>query len=758
VGLATSLRRAARATILVAAAGLLAHGAAAAQEDSDQIQLLAYFPFDGASVEEAAGDSREHPASGEQTSLQATAVVAVETVPAGVDGPFEVTGVPQGPVSPGEPLTVPGLDPGTYVTTMIDPAPGFDITGARCDDGESPMESSGDATTRSMVFNLDPGERVTCTYTVTQRGTVAVAVETVPADLDASVAVTGVPQGRFRPGQPLAAPELKPGTYTATMIDPAPELEITGARCDDGESPMESMGDATTRSMVFNLDPGERVTCTYTVERARDADKGNVALLAYFPFDGASVEEAARGIESAVVVAGEEEFDGFGVVSDDGDTPRGSTTGAVDPDGRYGDALAFTEESGRVLAPLDLDFGTHPRITVSMWVKVESAEAAERGFLLSTGHGSDRTPGLRLVNGHVVASAGGGQLHNYAGDLRVGEWNHVAAIWDAEARTVRVYTNGRGDERTDIEHLDPDVIAEDRRSQSELENPLHPEWLPTRHLVLGAQGIGGSRELRGVSMDEVRIWSGTLTNDEFEEIMNAESPPPLGPVAPPPPPPEERETVAAADEDDRFDPPAEEEVEDRGDLSGWELRDDYELSVVSGSTGEETTRAEFSGSAAENAYVRGIEIWERANRPCMLVLDAQVSGERAPTVHGLSSCDATDASKQLEVSPGNSSRDVVTELQVCQRRTNDRVKGVRLRTKRWEIGDDRIVFREESEDEDEAPNCNGNWQQTVSCPSGSVAAGAIAHWRVVARGTIPNPKASLVGVQLMCRAMVSVYR
>jgi hypothetical protein len=483
-------------------------------------------------------------------------------------------------------------------------------------------------------------------------------------------------------------------------------------------------------------------------------ESGEARLLAYFPFDGGSVEEAARGIASGVVVEGEAAFDGFGVVSED-EGPSGATTGEADPDGRYGDALAFTGESRRVLAPLDLDFGTHPRITVSLWVKVESDEAAERGHLLSTGRGADRTPGLSLQNGHVVAAAGGGRLHNYAAELEVGAWNHVAAIWDSETRTVRVYTNGRGDERAGIEDLDPGTIAAHGRSQSELENPLRPEWLPTRHLVLGALGIQGFREARGVSLDEVRIWSGALSEAELAEIMNADSPPPLGPVAPPPPPPAERETVTET-ADDRWDTATDEETEEeRGELVGWELSDDYELSGVSGSTGESTTRAEFSGPGTETAYATTMEVWERGNRPCMIVLGAQIRGERAATVGSGPPCDATESRRQLQVGMGAP----ITGIEVCQRRTNDRVKGLRATARRWDLTASELRFREEREEDDEAPNCNGNWQEAVSCPSGFVASGAVAHWENQGRsGPTAPPMDALVGVELICREMVGVYR
>jgi hypothetical protein len=190
-------------------------------------------------------------------------VIAGQTVPEGSGGTLQFTGVPTGTVSSDGTLVVANLKPGTYSSTQVDPAPDFDLTAVKCDDGASATPSSGDPQTRTAVFNLDPAEMVTCTFINTRRGTLVVAGEAIPADSSGTFQFTGVPTGTISSNGTLVATDLEPGTYTTTEVDPTPDFELTSVECDDGSSASPSNGDAQTRTAVFNLDPGETVTCTF---------------------------------------------------------------------------------------------------------------------------------------------------------------------------------------------------------------------------------------------------------------------------------------------------------------------------------------------------------------------------------------------------------------------------------------------------------------------------------------------------------------
>jgi hypothetical protein len=191
-------------------------------------------------------------------------VVAAQANPDGTAGSFTFTGTPSGTIPTDGTLVVANLSPGTYTTTERDPRAEFDLTAVDCDDGGSATPSQGDAQTRTAIFNLDPGELIRCTFTNTRRGTVVVASRVSPAGAEGSFTFTGVPSGTIGANGTLVAADLSPGTYTSTEVDPSPEFELTDVSCDDGGGTSASSGDATTRSAVFNLDPGETVQCTFT--------------------------------------------------------------------------------------------------------------------------------------------------------------------------------------------------------------------------------------------------------------------------------------------------------------------------------------------------------------------------------------------------------------------------------------------------------------------------------------------------------------
>lgn len=196
-------------------------------------------------------------------SKRGTAVIAGITDPEGAAGQIQFTGVPSGTIPMNGTLVVANLPPGTYTSTQVDPAPQFDLSTVSCDDGGSPLPSTGDPATRSAVFNIDPGEMVTCTFVNTRRGAAIVAVDTETSPTGISFQFTGVPTGTIPAEGTLVSADLPPGTYTTTEVDPAPDHELTEVVCDDEGSQTESLGDAQTRTAVFNIDPGETVVCTF---------------------------------------------------------------------------------------------------------------------------------------------------------------------------------------------------------------------------------------------------------------------------------------------------------------------------------------------------------------------------------------------------------------------------------------------------------------------------------------------------------------
>jgi hypothetical protein len=221
-----------------------------------------------AGPEEGSGAATAIPDTGASPADESgTLIISAVTLPAGQAGSFTVTGVPSGTISTDGTLVVSDLEPGTYTTTQIDPAPDFDVSAVECDDGGSPTASSGDAQTRTAVLNLDPGETIRCTFTNTQRGTAVIAAQVDPEGVEGRLLFTGVPSGTIPANGTLVVTGLSPGTYTTTEADPEPDFELTDVTCDDGDSGLASSGDPSTRTAVFNVDPGETVQCLFTNEQ-----------------------------------------------------------------------------------------------------------------------------------------------------------------------------------------------------------------------------------------------------------------------------------------------------------------------------------------------------------------------------------------------------------------------------------------------------------------------------------------------------------
>lgn len=288
------------------------------------ISLIAILLAAGCSLVDRSDDEDPETGQVDQDSAaegtgEGTVIIEVHTVPSGQVGAFQFTGVPTGTVSTDSTLVVADLAPGTYTTTEIDPAPDFDLTAVECDDGGSATASSGDPQTRTAVINVDPGETVRCTFTNAQRGSLVVAGRTEPDGAGGSFQFTGVPSGTIPGNGTLVVANLAPGTYSTTERDPAPDFDLTAVTCDDGGSVSSSSGDPQSRTAIFNLDPGEMVTCTFTNTR-----RGAAVVSGQTLPDGASGSFQFTGVPSGTI-------SGDGTLVAANLTPGTYTTTEVDP-------------------------------------------------------------------------------------------------------------------------------------------------------------------------------------------------------------------------------------------------------------------------------------------------------------------------------------------------------------------------------------------------------------------------------------------
>jgi len=176
--------------------------------------------------------------------------------------------------------------------------------------------------------------------------------------------------------------------------------------------------------------------------------------------------------------------------------------GAVQLDGKaayidFGHATAF-----RLKGSMTLSAWIHPSsFPVDDAAIVSTLIGGELGYQLDTT--VDRGP--RTI-GFKLADACGNLMARYGKTvLAAGSWYHVAGVYDAEARTLDVYLNGRRDDG----FLAGSVASSQRSARG--------------HLYVGRRsGIDGN-EFAG-SIDDVHIYSFAMTQEEIVMDMHGTAP------------------------------------------------------------------------------------------------------------------------------------------------------------------------------------------------------------------------------------------
>lgn len=186
--------------------------------------------------------------------------------------------------------------------------------------------------------------------------------------------------------------------------------------------------------------------------------------------------------------------------------------------GRFGQAYRFGE-SAVIAAPLDIDFTTYPRITITAWVRLAQEREESGGYILSTGRAS-RAPALMFSNERLRGESAGRKPVLYEGEPIPPEtWTFVAGVWDFEAHTLRLY-NGEAARTFTNPNLDVAMQSERKRNQPELKRPDDDEAEQRRYVFIGALDFKASRAARDVAIDDVRIYAGTLDDNAIAAIRN----------------------------------------------------------------------------------------------------------------------------------------------------------------------------------------------------------------------------------------------
>ena len=232
--------------------------------------------------------------------------------------------------------------------------------------------------------------------------------------------------------------------------------------------------------------------------------------LVHLPLDGSAANQGAAGTAELIV-------------------PDGADQPQFVP-GHIGQALSLGK-GGAVAIAYEFNQTDQPRATVTMWIKLEQDTPYERE-LLSLGPGNGllfRVTGKRSINVRSYREA----THDKAFPL--GEWVFVAGVVDNEAGTIRIQQNDDVFEATGLDIRAPNSLTVTAPGEDERKH----------YIFVGADDFNSAgKEIKPVTLDDVRLYAGALSPSQIDAIRNA------GPSQPADAPEDEQTAIGETEKND----------------------------------------------------------------------------------------------------------------------------------------------------------------------------------------------------------------
>jgi len=193
-----------------------------------------------------------------------------------------------------------------------------------------------------------------------------------------------------------------------------------------------------------------------------------------------------------------------------GNSNTGTSSATTRTTGKYGSARNFAAGS---VAFINIGNGTTLHITgsltVSAWIKPSSFSEDNTDAAVVSKRGSSggfeldvtRDTGTRTIGFKLTSSSGANMIRYGSTALAVGQWYHVAGVYNASAQTMDVYVNG----------------VPDNGNQSGTITTSQKDF--TVNVNFGRR-LDTSSFFSGV-IDEVRIYNNALTQAQIQSDMNA---------------------------------------------------------------------------------------------------------------------------------------------------------------------------------------------------------------------------------------------
>ncbi|MBN1191089.1 MAG: hypothetical protein JXA46_15135 [Dehalococcoidales bacterium] len=217
--------------------------------------------------------------------------------------------------------------------------------------------------------------------------------------------------------------------------------------------------------VIFLLFAGLHLLSYYPVKIS--AASSTSGLVAYYPFNGDEKDYS-------------------------GNSYHGTNKGAAFIEGFSGQALSFDGKDDYVSAPVNINPGVMPQMTMTAWVRAKNDSPSRQ--VISHDNGSyDRSIGIDYRGGGTGWScfSGSGSVLGYE-KVVLGEWVFIATVYDQTAAKVRLYVNEATHEETGTLGSGWDYINIGR-------NPSFGEYFAG-------------------DIDDVRIYDRALSADEVDSI------------------------------------------------------------------------------------------------------------------------------------------------------------------------------------------------------------------------------------------------